>query len=289
MMKISEQLLKHIATLSAAHQAAIRKTVAAAFPAANPDPMHALVLAYQLGTLLHAIDKGGGDSPRDTINAILANAGNYRLINTEPAKTDDNILNKTSTGLTEDKLKHSRAKAVQARRAEIKYIARLATMPPDDVATEVYSKFAQCLDEELASAIGYLLRLSAEAAEPVAEAIIRLRTQRAERRVMSTQVMAYVAFSGYSDYPIDVDGAAVALQEAGYTVHRLPDKYRKYSQLPLDDHMEVVIAGRDMDDVFDEVQDIVDNFGGDCIECGPIATNYQPFVDLFSDTPGFVP
>jgi hypothetical protein len=35
--------------------------------------------------------------------------------------------------------------------------------------------------------------------------------------------------------PIDVDGAAAALQKAGYTVHRLPEKYRKYLQLPLDD------------------------------------------------------
>jgi hypothetical protein len=38
-----------------------------------------------------------------------------------------------------------------------------------------------------------------------------------------------------------------------------------------------------------DINATVDKFGGDCIECGPIATDYKPFVDLFRDTPGFVP
>jgi hypothetical protein len=39
-------------------------------------------------------------------------------------------------------------------------------------------------------------------------------------------------------------GAAAALRAAGYTVHRMPEKYRRYLQRPLDDHLEVTITGR---------------------------------------------
>jgi hypothetical protein len=46
------------------------------------------------------------------------------------------------------------------------------------------------------------------------------------------------------------------------------------------------LAGGDQNSV---VVFINGRFGGDCDECGPIATDYKPFVDLFSDIPGFVP
>jgi hypothetical protein len=40
--------------------------------------------------------------------------------------------------------------------------------------------------------------------------------------------MAYIAFSGYDNPGLDVDGAAAALRGAGYTVHRMPEKYREH-------------------------------------------------------------
>jgi hypothetical protein len=100
-MKVSEQLLKHIASLSNPHAEAIHKTVASAFPCADPRPMHALVLAYQLGTILHELDRYGEDNAVNdgTINAILANAGGYMLIDTE---TDDDKLAKRMAGITEN-------------------------------------------------------------------------------------------------------------------------------------------------------------------------------------------
>jgi hypothetical protein len=118
-----------------------------------------------------------------------------------------------------------------------------------------------------------------------AQAIIRLRTQRGERRVMAPQ-----SFSSYCDpdLPINVDGAAAALRAAGYTVHRLPDKYRKFLQFPLDDHIEAVFGDPNLDNLAD-INAIVEEFGGDCDECRPIATDYQPFIDFLSGMPGFLP
>jgi hypothetical protein len=39
----------------------------------------------------------------------------------------------------------------------------------------------------------------------------------------------------------------------------------------------------------EEINAIVSKLGGDCDTCGPIATDYKPFVNLFSDIPEFVP
>jgi hypothetical protein len=102
--------------------------------------------------------------------------------------------------------------------------------------------------------------------------------------------MAYIAFSSYCDpdLPIDVDGAAAALRAAGYTVHRMPDKYRNSLQFPLDNHIEAVFGDPNLDNLGD-INAIVEEFGGDCAECGPIATDCQPFVDFLSGMPGFVP
>jgi hypothetical protein len=103
--------------------------------------------------------------------------------------------------------------------------------------------------------------------------------------------MAYIAFNGCDNPDLDVDGAAAALREAGYTVHRMPEKYRRYLQLPLDDHMEAVTAAPDgyESEVEEEVRAIADRFGGDCIGCDPIGPEYKPFVELLKDTPEFVP
>jgi len=96
---------------------------------------------------------------------------------------------------------------------------------------------------------------------------------------VSTRLMAYIAFGCEQDY--DADGAATRFEQAGYEVHRLPEKYRRQLEFPGDDHMEVVITGRDEDAVMAEVCAIADKFGGNCIECGPIDAGYEPFVDLF--------
>ena len=91
--------------------------------------------------------------------------------------------------------------------------------------------------------------------------------------------MAWIAFSGYGMPHTDVDGAATALQKADYgEIHRLPEKYRQYLDLPLDDHMEVVYDDPSID--MNDINAIVERFGGDCVECGEIATDYKPFERL---------
>jgi hypothetical protein len=95
-------------------------------------------------------------------------------------------------------------------------------------------------------------------------------------------LMAYIAFADGVEY--DVDGAATELERAGYVVHRLPWKFRRLLEIPGDDHMEVVITGRDdEDEVWEEVHAIANKYGGDCVEWGPIGPEYQPFVELFSN------
>lgn len=99
-----------------------------------------------------------------------------------------------------------------------------------------------------------------------------------------TALMAYIAFADEVEY--DADGAAAELEQAGYTVHRLPEKFRRLLEIPGDDHMEVVITGRDADDadeVWREISTVAVKYGGDCIECGPIGPEYEPFVELFAD------
>ena len=101
-------------------------------------------------------------------------------------------------------------------------------------------------------------------------------------------LMAYVAFGVEVEY--DADGAAAELEQAGYSVHRLPEKYRRLLEIPGDDHMEVIITGRDADEaveVLQEVGTVTRKYGGECCECGPIGPEYEPFVELFSDVEGW--
>ena len=103
-----------------------------------------------------------------------------------------------------------------------------------------------------------------------------------------TALMAYVAFGVEVEY--DADGAAAELEQAGYSVHRLPEKFRRLLEIPGDDHMEVVITGRDADEaaeVLQEVGTVTRKYGGECCECGPIGPEYEPFVELFSDVEGW--
>jgi hypothetical protein len=57
-----------------------------------------------------------------------------------------------------------------------------------------------------------------------------------------TMLVATVAFCG-SIHEVDLDRAADELQQAGFEVHRLPRKYRKYLAHPLDD-MELSLVWR---------------------------------------------
>jgi len=102
----------------------------------------------------------------------------------------------------------------------------------------------------------------------------------------ATTLMAYIAFGCELAY--DADAAASELEQAGYTVHRLPWKFRRLLEIPGDDHMEAVIAGRDDEnEIMQEVDTIAEKYGGMCLQCGPIDQEYQPFIELFMDVEGW--
>ena len=111
--------------------------------------------------------------------------------------------------------------------------------------------------------------------------------------------MASVEFGGglgdpaYANDPereieLDPERAAAELRRAGYDVDLMPEKYGPRLAHPLDDFIEAVIEGPDdpkvIKAVMDEVNTIVERYGGHCIECGRIGKNYEPFADLFEDT-----
>jgi hypothetical protein len=53
---------------------------------------------------------------------------------------------------------------------------------------------------------------------------------------------------------------------------------------PLDDFIEAVIVGPNdskvIDAIMNEVEAIVAQYGGCCVECGPIERDHVPFADL---------
>jgi hypothetical protein len=269
----TSELLDRSCGLPNQHLKAINDAVAAACPGDDSGQLYAVVLAILLGMRLRNLAKTDRE---DTVRAINVSMNGYKLIG--PARTDG-VGEKTSSPMGKPPMK---------ARQDIKRATRLTAMPPDDAAKEIYRKFAQCLDEYLAEAIAHSLQLPVEAAKPIAEAIIRLRTQQGERKQESGRFMAWIAFSGYGVPQTDVDAAQAALHKAGYgEVHRMPEKYRQYLDLPLDDHMEVVYDDPNVS--IEDINAIVGEFGGDCAECGPIAADYKPFVRVFCDMPGFVP
>jgi hypothetical protein len=108
-------------------------------------------------------------------------------------------------------------------------------------------------------------------------------------------MMALIAFGGTFGDPgfsndsgceLDVDGAADALQRAGYEAFRLPDKYQGRLFHPLDDFIEVHFEA-DADDpkiinsIDKEINAIVDRRGGIVVESGAIGRDDVPFVDAF--------
>ena len=104
------------------------------------------------------------------------------------------------------------------------------------------------------------------------------------------KIGGYAAFDGYGDDPPDVDGAETALRRAGFQVLRMPEKLRSRG-CPLDDFLLAMRDGPNddkfVDAVWDEINAIVDHYGGDFYECGPVEPIEldRPFERLFEPPP----
>jgi len=61
------------------------------------------------------------------------------------------------------------------------YAVRLAAMPPDQAADEIFDMFALCVDADLAFNISLDLQIHPAAAERIAQAIVRKRVGKAAR------------------------------------------------------------------------------------------------------------
>jgi hypothetical protein len=126
-------------------------------------------------------------------------------------------------------------------------------------------------------------------------ALYKIRSKERKETRMTIELMANVVFCGTygdpewraafsPDVRLDVDAAADELQKAGYKVYRLPDKYRWLLTHPLDEFLELRIEGKTGDDklidaISDEVDAIVEKYGGFCDECGPVEPDRAPFAD----------
>ena len=94
------------------------------------------------------------------------------------------------------------------------------------------------------------------------------------------RLVACVAFSG--DLNPNVSAAAVALARQGYEVALMPERYRPLLCHPLDDFLEAFKRVRGNEEaitratsgMMDEVNSIVDAFGGDCFESGAVENDY---------------
>jgi hypothetical protein len=104
------------------------------------------------------------------------------------------------------------------------------------------------------------------------------------------RLVACVAFSG--DLNPNASAAAVALARQGYEVALMPERYRPLLCHPLDDFMEVFrhvrgdeeAIARATSGMMDEVNAVVDAFGGSCFEAGPAENGYVPeFCGLTRD------
>jgi hypothetical protein len=91
----------------------------------------------------------------------------------------------------------------------------------------------------------------------------------------------------------DPDAAERDLRRVGYTVARMPDRLRPFLYHPQDDFLKAYIdVTVDVDDrmktssvVMDDIQKIVDEYGGACMECGAEPQDYDPereFDDMFT-------
>jgi hypothetical protein len=100
----------------------------------------------------------------------------------------------------------------------------------------------------------------------------------------TVRIMGSIAFGGYLDP--DPDGAAEALRRAGFEVTMMPEEFRPHLAHPKDYFMEAAIDGGTEKDkvvsaVMDEINTIVERYGGLCCECGLIPSDWVPFEDVF--------
>jgi hypothetical protein len=97
------------------------------------------------------------------------------------------------------------------------------------------------------------------------------------------KIMGTITFSGELDP--DPSNAAEALRRAGFEVTMMPEKFRSRLTHPEDDFMEASIDGIPEDKIVeaikDEIDAIVDRYGGLCCEWGPIPSDYVPFEGIF--------
>ena len=93
--------------------------------------------------------------------------------------------------------------------------------------------------------------------------------------------------SDLPDESPDPDAAAAALRAAGFEVTMMPEKFGARLVDPEDYFMEASIDGLEDDKIlgaiWDEINAIVDRYGGSCDECGPVPSDYVPFEDVFEE------
>jgi hypothetical protein len=101
------------------------------------------------------------------------------------------------------------------------------------------------------------------------------------------KIGGYIAF-GFQCDGFDPDGAEIALRRAGFDVIRMPEKFWSRLELP-DDFILVTTDGPDDDKftgaVMDEINAIVNRYGGLLDEWGAIDPNRGPFEELFECRP----
>jgi hypothetical protein len=99
---------------------------------------------------------------------------------------------------------------------------------------------------------------------------------------MTSKIVGIIGFSG-NDKGRNPDACADALRAAGFAVTRMDERYNRLMEIPPgipgDEVMEAVKAGT-VDDVWEEIDEIVEPFGGDCNEAGEISDDHIPFQDL---------
>ena len=111
------------------------------------------------------------------------------------------------------------------------------------------------------------------------------RRPEAGKQMQNARINGSIVFSGELDP--DPSAAAVALRRAGFEVTMMPEKFRSRLAHPEDDFIEAAIDGTDDDRIVgairDEINAIVERYGGLCCVCGPMPSDYVPFEDIFHE------
>ena len=106
------------------------------------------------------------------------------------------------------------------------------------------------------------------------------------------RIVGHVVFGG--DLDPDPDAAERDLRRVGYTVARMPDRLRPLLYHPQDYFLKAYVdVSIDVDNepkvtsaTMDEIQEIVDQYGGSCQECGAEPADFDPeaeFDIMFTD------